>query len=110
MFGVQPTRAATEYGYIRPGSPIAPGLFAIERFVEKPDAETATRYVAEGICGTPATSCFAPAFCSKNIAGSSRTAPPPLRRRSKRPAPISALLPSTRKLSRARRPNRSTTR
>ena len=48
MFGVQPTRAATEYGYIRPGSPIRPGLFAIERFVEKPDAGTATRYVAEG--------------------------------------------------------------
>jgi mannose-1-phosphate guanylyltransferase/mannose-6-phosphate isomerase len=48
MFGVQPTRPATEYGYIRPGSPIQPGLFAIERFVEKPDAETAARYVAEG--------------------------------------------------------------
>ena len=48
MFGVQPTRAATEYGYIRPGPPLAPGLFGIERFVEKPDAETATRYVAEG--------------------------------------------------------------
>ena len=48
MFGVQPTRPATEYGYIRPGSPIRPGLFAIERFVEKPDAETAARYVAEG--------------------------------------------------------------
>ena len=37
MFGVQPTRAATEYGYIRPGLQIRPGLFAIERFVEKPD-------------------------------------------------------------------------
>ena len=48
MFGVQPTRPATEYGYIRPGSSIQPGLFAIERFVEKPDAETAARYVAEG--------------------------------------------------------------
>ena len=48
MFGVQPTRAATEYGYIRPGPPLAPGLFGIERFVEKPDAETAARYVAEG--------------------------------------------------------------
>ena len=48
MFGVQPTRAATEYGYIRPGPAIRPGLFAIERFVEKPDAETAARYVAEG--------------------------------------------------------------
>ena len=48
MFGVEPTRAATEYGYIRPGGPIMPGLFGIERFVEKPDAETAARYVADG--------------------------------------------------------------
>jgi mannose-1-phosphate guanylyltransferase / mannose-6-phosphate isomerase len=45
MFGVHPTRPATEYGYIRPGPSIRPGLFAIERFVEKPDAETAARYV-----------------------------------------------------------------
>jgi mannose-1-phosphate guanylyltransferase/mannose-6-phosphate isomerase len=48
MFGVEPTRPATEYGYIRPGAPLASGLFSIERFVEKPDAETAARYVAEG--------------------------------------------------------------
>jgi mannose-1-phosphate guanylyltransferase / mannose-6-phosphate isomerase len=48
MFGVAPTRPATEYGYIRPGAPLAPGLFAIERFVEKPDTETAARYVADG--------------------------------------------------------------
>ncbi len=47
-FGMHPTRPATEYGYIRTGLPIGPGLFAIERFVEKPDAETAARYVAEG--------------------------------------------------------------
>jgi mannose-1-phosphate guanylyltransferase/mannose-6-phosphate isomerase len=47
-FGVQPTRPATEYGYIRPAQAIRPGLHAIERFVEKPDAETAARYVAEG--------------------------------------------------------------
>jgi mannose-1-phosphate guanylyltransferase/mannose-6-phosphate isomerase len=48
MFGVKPNRAATEYGYIRPGAPLAPELFSIERFVEKPDAETAVRYVNEG--------------------------------------------------------------
>jgi len=48
MFGVHPTRPATEYGYIRPGRPIRAGLFGIERFVEKPDADTAARYVAEG--------------------------------------------------------------
>jgi mannose-1-phosphate guanylyltransferase/mannose-6-phosphate isomerase len=48
MFGVKPVRPATEYGYIRPGPAVRPGLFAIERFVEKPDAETAARYVVEG--------------------------------------------------------------
>src|SRR5580698_9204195 len=47
MFGMRPTRPATEYGYIRPGTAIGPSVFAIERFVEKPDAETAARYVAE---------------------------------------------------------------
>ncbi len=47
-FGVHPTRPATEYGYIRPAQSIRPGLHAIERFVEKPDADTAARYVAEG--------------------------------------------------------------
>jgi mannose-1-phosphate guanylyltransferase/mannose-6-phosphate isomerase len=48
LFGVHPTRPATEYGYIRPGPAVRPGLFAIERFVEKPDAQTAARYVADG--------------------------------------------------------------
>ena len=48
MFGVRPTRPATEYGYICAGRQISAGLFAIERFVEKPDTETAARYVAEG--------------------------------------------------------------
>jgi mannose-1-phosphate guanylyltransferase/mannose-6-phosphate isomerase len=47
-FGVRPTRPATEYGYIRSGASVGPDVFAIERFVEKPDAPTAERYVAEG--------------------------------------------------------------
>ncbi len=47
-FGVRPARPAIEYGYIGVGASIGPGLFAIERFVEKPDAETAGRYLAEG--------------------------------------------------------------
>jgi mannose-1-phosphate guanylyltransferase / mannose-6-phosphate isomerase len=47
-FGVRPTRPATEYGYIRAGAPIGPDIFAIEKFVEKPDAKTAERYVADG--------------------------------------------------------------
>ena len=47
-FGVRPTRPATEYGYIRAGASIGPDIFAIEKFVEKPDAQTAERYVSEG--------------------------------------------------------------
>jgi mannose-1-phosphate guanylyltransferase/mannose-6-phosphate isomerase len=47
-FGVEPTRPAVEYGYICVGASIAPGIFAIEKFVEKPDLKTAERYVAEG--------------------------------------------------------------
>jgi mannose-1-phosphate guanylyltransferase/mannose-6-phosphate isomerase len=47
-FGVRPTRAAIEYGYICVGAPLAPSIFAIEKFVEKPDIKTAERYVNEG--------------------------------------------------------------
>ncbi len=47
-FGVRASRAATEYGYIRPGAPICDGVFAVGEFVEKPDAETAARYVEQG--------------------------------------------------------------
>jgi mannose-1-phosphate guanylyltransferase/mannose-6-phosphate isomerase len=47
-FGVHPTRPATEYGYIRAGAAIGADIFAIEKFVEKPDAKTAERYVMEG--------------------------------------------------------------
>jgi len=47
-FGVRPTRPATEYGYIRAGAALGADIFAIEKFVEKPDAKTAERYVEEG--------------------------------------------------------------
>ena len=47
-FGVRPTRPATEYGYIRAGQSIGTEIFAIEKFVEKPDAKTAERYVKDG--------------------------------------------------------------
>jgi mannose-1-phosphate guanylyltransferase/mannose-6-phosphate isomerase len=47
-FGVRPSRPATEYGYIRAGASIGPDIFAIEKFVEKPDAKTAEGYVKEG--------------------------------------------------------------
>lgn len=47
-FGVRPDRPATGYGYILPGAPVADGVFAVESFVEKPDAEMAARYLSEG--------------------------------------------------------------
>ncbi len=48
--GAPPTRAETGYGYIRPGEPLAGerDAFEVARFVEKPDAETAQRYLADG--------------------------------------------------------------
>jgi mannose-1-phosphate guanylyltransferase / mannose-6-phosphate isomerase len=47
-FGVKPTFPATNYGYIRPGATLGSGAaLAVESFVEKPDAATAGRYIAE---------------------------------------------------------------
>jgi mannose-1-phosphate guanylyltransferase/mannose-6-phosphate isomerase len=46
-FGIRPTHPATNYGYIRPGQPLNGGAtFAVDAFVEKPDAVTAASYVA----------------------------------------------------------------
>ncbi len=47
-FGMAPDRAETGYGYIRRGEALAEGVFAAERFVEKPDAATAGRFVEQG--------------------------------------------------------------
>jgi len=48
-FGIKPTEPKTSYGYILPGEPIGTnGVFALQKFVEKPDAETAARYVRDG--------------------------------------------------------------
>ncbi|MBW8848353.1 MAG: mannose-1-phosphate guanylyltransferase/mannose-6-phosphate isomerase, partial [Burkholderiales bacterium] len=46
ILGITPDRPETGYGYIRT-SPDAGGL-AVAQFVEKPDLETAQRYLAEG--------------------------------------------------------------
>ncbi len=49
-FGITPERAETGYGYIASGRPLdtAPGAFAVTGFIEKPDPETAERYVGSG--------------------------------------------------------------
>jgi mannose-1-phosphate guanylyltransferase len=50
--GIAPTGPSTAFGYIESGAPLAidgaPSARAITSFVEKPDAETAERYVAGG--------------------------------------------------------------
>ncbi|VEF37136.1 mannose-1-phosphate guanylyltransferase [Stenotrophomonas maltophilia] len=45
-FGIVPTGPETGYGYIKAAD--GQGLRAVERFVEKPDLGTATRYVSSG--------------------------------------------------------------
>jgi mannose-1-phosphate guanylyltransferase/mannose-6-phosphate isomerase len=47
-FGIKPDRAATEYGYIRSGGKLTGEVLVVDKFIEKPDAEHAARYVADG--------------------------------------------------------------
>ena len=47
-FGIQPDRPETGYGYIKTGGADAQGALSVERFVEKPDLETAQAYLEEG--------------------------------------------------------------
>lgn len=50
LFGMQPTAPATGYGYIQAGRELGgcPGALLVSRFVEKPNQETAKRFLAEG--------------------------------------------------------------
>jgi len=47
--GIKPNAPATGYGYIKTGKTVVPDgtAFKVEAFVEKPDAPTAERYIAE---------------------------------------------------------------
>jgi mannose-1-phosphate guanylyltransferase / mannose-6-phosphate isomerase len=48
-FGIRPTAPKTSYGYIRCGEALGiAGVSRVAAFVEKPDAETAATYVAQG--------------------------------------------------------------
>jgi mannose-1-phosphate guanylyltransferase/mannose-6-phosphate isomerase len=48
ILGVVPDRPETGYGYIRSQAAADGGEAIVERFVEKPDLETAERYLADG--------------------------------------------------------------
>ena len=49
-FGIAPSGPETGYGYIQRGAPLSENaqIFAVRRFVEKPDAATAERYIETG--------------------------------------------------------------
>jgi mannose-1-phosphate guanylyltransferase/mannose-6-phosphate isomerase len=51
-FGLPPAEPSSAYGYIVRGAPHAgaPGVFAIERFVEKPNASEAEALIKTGAC------------------------------------------------------------
>lgn len=47
-FGIIPDAPEPDYGYIRAGAPTDHGGFAVDAFVEKPDADTAQSYLDAG--------------------------------------------------------------
>ncbi|QCI63199.1 mannose-1-phosphate guanylyltransferase/mannose-6-phosphate isomerase [Phreatobacter stygius] len=47
-FGIKPNQPATGYGYIRPGDMMDGRVRMVAAFVEKPDAETAEKFLADG--------------------------------------------------------------
>lgn len=48
VLGVVPDKPATGYGYICAGEKIDNGFYKVESFKEKPDFETASKYLADG--------------------------------------------------------------
>jgi len=48
ILGVTPDKPATGYGYINAGEKIAPGIYKVNAFKEKPDFETAREYMMDG--------------------------------------------------------------
>jgi len=47
-FGIMPSSPETGYGYIKSGTELMDGVYKVDAFVEKPDAETAQSYLDEG--------------------------------------------------------------
>ncbi|MBK5264083.1 MAG: mannose-1-phosphate guanylyltransferase/mannose-6-phosphate isomerase [Alphaproteobacteria bacterium] len=47
-FGITPDAPETGYGYIRIGEMLASGIHQVERFIEKPDTQSAKNMLAEG--------------------------------------------------------------
>ncbi len=48
VFGISPHRPAVGYGYIKAGEKKGSGIFAVEKFCEKPDLKTAKFFLRDG--------------------------------------------------------------
>ena len=60
-FGIAPTFPATSYGYIAKGAALAKDAgYKVERFVEKPDASSAAKYIGQGYLWNGGYFLFAP--------------------------------------------------
>src|SRR5262249_60843662 len=46
--GVEPTEPTSEYGYLRLGGEIEPGIVRLQQFVEKPPRERAEEFIRAG--------------------------------------------------------------
>ena len=75
MFGVRPTRPATETAISIAGAEIGVAFSPSKRFVEKPDAVDRGKLLLRITCGTPAISCSGLASLLKSTAILSRTVP-----------------------------------
>ena len=76
VLGIAPTHAATGYGYIERGRALGEDLFAVARFVEKPDRARAESFLRDGgffwnagVFGfSAAAGCAAVARCAPSLA------------------------------------------
>ncbi len=67
-FGIPPTEPKTDYGYIRPGTESIGPVLKVAAFVEKPNAQTAMRYIAEGLLWNSGNFMFPPAVLLSEMA------------------------------------------
>ena len=67
-FGIPPTEPKTDYGYIRPGSERIGTVQKVAAFVEKPNAQTALRYIAEGLLWNSGNFLFPPELLLSEMA------------------------------------------
>ncbi|MBM3645042.1 MAG: mannose-1-phosphate guanylyltransferase/mannose-6-phosphate isomerase [Alphaproteobacteria bacterium] len=67
-FGIPPTEPKTDYGYIRPAGEKIGTALKVAAFVEKPNAQTALRYIAEGLLWNSGNFLFPPRLLLAELA------------------------------------------